>query len=130
MCVPYSEPKITPPEEKIKDILKNKSINKNNKTKLINHILSTKNEISKSEKEQKQENKNNDELFNYNNPTHSYNEGNNNNDSQSQYTDLEASDLENSTEDHYNRILEESFNDSVNKSNNIEFDTNFNDANG
>ena len=39
MIVPYEEPKITAHEHKINSILKNNNINKDNKIKLINHIL-------------------------------------------------------------------------------------------
>ena len=39
MIVPYEQPKISAHELKINSILKNKNINKDNKIKLINHIL-------------------------------------------------------------------------------------------
>ena len=39
MIVPYEQPKISAHEQKINSILKNKNINKDNKIKLINHIL-------------------------------------------------------------------------------------------
>ena len=39
MIVPYEEPKIPAHEHKINSILKNNNINKDNKIKLINHIL-------------------------------------------------------------------------------------------
>lgn len=39
MIVPFEEPKIPTHEQKINSILKNKNINKENKLKLINHIL-------------------------------------------------------------------------------------------
>jgi hypothetical protein len=41
MIVPYQEPKISLHEKKINSILKNNNINKDNKIKLINHILIT-----------------------------------------------------------------------------------------
>jgi hypothetical protein len=43
MIVPFEEPKIPTHEQKINSILKNKNINKENKLKLINHILINKN---------------------------------------------------------------------------------------
>ena len=39
MIVPFEEPKIPTHEQKINSILKNKNINRENKLKLINHIL-------------------------------------------------------------------------------------------
>jgi hypothetical protein len=43
MIVPYEEPKIPTHEQKINSILKNKNINRENKLKLINHILINRN---------------------------------------------------------------------------------------